>query len=82
MASARDKQFLADMITLGNDLPGVATPKAKVYKMLGIVIPECMTPEDCKRLAMALLGPIGYMRDELLHRGLYARKATCIASWT
>lgn len=44
---------------------------AVVRKRLKISIPMCMNEKDCRDLSLQLLGPIGYTRDKLLHKGLY-----------
>jgi len=68
---SRNKKFFNWMVANGFTKPGAVVTMAQVIKALGISIPECMTPEDCKRLSLSLLGPIGYTRDTLLTLGLY-----------
>lgn len=66
-----NKAFYAWFISMGYAMPGAQISTAQIRRQLKISIPRCMKPIDCQLLSLKMLGPIGYTRDKLLHKGLY-----------
>lgn len=68
---SRNELFYNWFIKKGYAKAGQHITMTQVRKALKIIVPVCMDEDDCRNLALKLLGPIGYTRDRLLAKGLY-----------